>query len=176
MNPMEWVGFGFQVLGLIVAGWGIRVTWTEYPDSTTFWDPLLGWLRAAGRWLGRLFGRRGGATVEPPIATQRVGGWAVTGDVVSVPPLPEGADLDQLREAMDERLQYLAAEVQEARVNHAIALAARDQEMVFMKADLDDRFTAVRAMIHGVARDGLRLQTLGLGSVALGLVFQALGA
>ncbi|KQY43898.1 hypothetical protein [Cellulomonas sp. Root137] len=63
-------------------------------------------------------------------------------------------------------------------VGHTNTLAAekraREQEVAAVQAALDTTAADLRAEVHQAASEGLREQTVGVGLVAIGLVFQLL--
>ncbi|TCN53518.1 hypothetical protein EV641_106164 [Rhodococcus sp. SMB37] len=167
MNGLEWVGVVMQLSGLLLAGYGLFVTWRDAAGESRFWPE---WVRRRFRWLPASWRR-------PPIvrtisASDTFGGRASA--LVEVVPDPtQPVDLRVL--ALEQNLNHLRKALYE--VGETLHDHGEKIESVRKRGerDLAGALAELRVTQSAGAVLQLRPAVWGLFVSAAGLVVQVIG-
>jgi hypothetical protein len=167
----SWAGLVCNVMGVVLAAWGIRLTWGEHSDEP-FWRPASEAGRRLRRCVRRLFGRPVTQTLAVDAAVLSLSGAEARLEV-KWGPLPDDP-AEQVTE-IERRLHNVHRAVQDLQHNLVTERGDRESADEHLRGDMDRRLRAVESVAHSVAVSGLRLEAVGLGLVAVGTVLQAVG-
>jgi hypothetical protein len=187
MAILSTAGTLLQLIGVAIAAWGLRKTWTENaPEGEQFWAPVIGAARAVARGvnarlhsarlrIGTLFGRhpttiaRAGAAFGSGMAlnaTLRVGKQFGT--------LPKTMGTRHAIDELDERTRELMDRVNDVRDAAADEHMRASSEETELATRIGSVTNSLNQRVTHIAVGGMRLESLGLFMVAFGLLLQAL--
>lgn len=183
MKTLRWFGLALQIVGVVIAAVGLRMTWRDYGAGRSFWAPVIGQIRRGWAWAKeralRLWARLGGrrsATVHAGTATGTVGiitvsatgrvGWAPPPDIEAD---PAGFAREMIRRAdlLHETNQSLHERLVAEQKAHAGAVDA-------LRAEISSTASASERMTRDVAVGGIQLEAFGVFLVAAGIVMQGI--
>ena len=50
MRALRWIGLGLQIVGVVIAATGLRLTWRDYGAGRSFWAPIVAPIRRGWAW------------------------------------------------------------------------------------------------------------------------------
>jgi hypothetical protein len=187
VTALSLAGVVFEIVGLIITGWGAWKTWREFAprEAGGIADPVVlplreRWLRTrslAARIVRRLTSRQA-APVHVVVGTAALSlGAAISArGRVQFRILPDDLDIHEALAELDERTRRLMtslSDVSDRRQDEAEATRGEIRELANR---LDAAVGSIDVLTRRVAVGGIRLQFVGLTVVALGLVMQGVAS
>jgi hypothetical protein len=172
------VGIGLEVVGLLVTGRGIWTTWRANAQGELMTAPVVNVAKRVGWWLNdrlppRL--RRGRVRQLEVHDSLTISESSTVGLATGWSPLSPDLTIEEALAELDTRISQVAATHQAA--DHAIH--QRLEELGRHDGELGTRIDQVEAQVQETARllrvEGLRVQAVGVGLIAVGLMLQTVG-
>ena len=176
------IGEGLQILGLLVASYGLWRTWQAFaPSGERLFEPVSRPIRALVRLVTRGRVRLGRLVGYRPTVTVGAGGAGGSGTafdanaLVNYSPLSPEMDRAEAIRVLDARSRELVNKVSE--VDGKVldeTKRAKGQEAV-IESRLDAAVDALEGRDARIATEGIRTEALGLFLVGLGQILQWIG-
>lgn len=165
------VGFGLELLGLVIAVWGYRRTWRDLRTIEGFFEPCLATLRRAWVAVLRRFGRRQVVSLSARSSTATSSRASL---YVSPGRLPDAeADLKAFGAAVQHQLDALVRRTHETDVRQSQRLDAVRADVTALGHRLTERIDQNERVATSRTVRGLREQVAGWFFIAVGLVMQS---